>query len=124
MTTLSSFGVARRAVARAPRAAFAAAVVLAASSVTGRAAANSAAVAPIVAAATYQATGTVKSFGPDRAWVNIAHDDIAGYMKAMTMSFRARDADQLAKLAAGDAVRFQFVVLDDGRRVLDWIAKR
>jgi Cu/Ag efflux protein CusF len=124
MITLSSSGAARRAVVCAPRAAFVAAVVLAASSVSGIAAANAVTVSPIVAAATYQATGTVKSFGPDRAWVNIAHDDIPGYMKAMTMSFRPRSADQLAKLAAGDAVRFQFVVLDDGRRVLDWIAKR
>lgn len=27
-------------------------------------------------------TGVIKSFGPGRAYVNIAHDDIAGYMKA------------------------------------------
>lgn len=77
-----------------------------------------------VAEEAYSATGTIKSFGPDRAFVNIAHDDIPGFMDAMTMSFRARSADQLAGLAAGDAVRFRFVVQGDGARVLASIEKR
>lgn len=80
--------------------------------------------APTAVGETYAATGVVKSFGPGRAYVNIAHDDIAGYMKAMTMSFEPRSASQIAALAAGDAVKFRFLATDDGRRLLESIEKR
>jgi Cu/Ag efflux protein CusF len=76
------------------------------------------------AAETYSARGVVKSFGPDRAYVNIAHEDIPGYMRAMTMSFEPRDRAQLKDLAPGDAVAFEFADLGDGKRVLLRIGKR
>jgi Cu/Ag efflux protein CusF len=75
-----------------------------------------------VAAETYSARGVVKSFGKDRAYVNIAHEKIAGYMEAMTMSFDAKTPEQLAGLAAGDHVTFRFTVIGD-KRVLDEIKK-
>lgn len=75
-------------------------------------------------ATSYRATGAIKSFGPGRAFVNIAHDDIPGFMKAMTMSFHPGSADQLAKLQVDDRVRFEFTVTDEGRRVLAWIEKQ
>lgn len=83
--------------------------------------------APAVARAcgsdTYATRGVVKSFGPDRKFVNIAHERIAGYMEAMTMSFEPRTADQLAGLSAGDKVSFSFTATDDGRRLLNSVKK-
>lgn len=77
-----------------------------------------------VAAETFSAKGVVKSFGPNRAYVNIAHDDIPGYMRAMTMSFEPKDPAQIKDLAAGDAVSFEFTDLGEGKRLINRIAKR
>ncbi len=77
-----------------------------------------------VAAETFSAKGVVKSFGPNRAYVNIAHDDIPGYMRAMTMSFEPKDQAQIKDLAPGDAVTFEFTDLGEGKRLITRIAKR
>ena len=69
----------------------------------------------------YSTTGTVKSFGTSRAYVNILHEDIPGYMKGMTMSFEPRSADQVATLKEGDRVAFRFTDAGD-KRLLDTIA--
>ena len=66
----------------------------------------------------YRTRGVVKSFGPDRAYVNIAHEKIDGYMAAMTMSFEPRTSNQLADVKPGDTVAFTFVATQDGRRVI------
>lgn len=68
------------------------------------------------AAERYSTRGTVRSFGKNRRYVNIAHEDIPGYMLAMTMSFEPADPSQIAALAEGDRVELTFV--DDGRRRL------
>ena len=70
------------------------------------------------AEAAYSATGTIKSFGPERAFVNIAHEAIPGYMGAMTMSFEPSSAGMLSSFAAGQRVMFQFRETPDGRRVI------
>jgi len=75
------------------------------------------------AAQSYSARGVVKSIAADRASITIAHEAIAGFMPAMTMSFEARSPDQLAGLAAGDRVTFSFTVTDDARRLLDSIRR-
>lgn len=75
-------------------------------------------------AASCKATRAVESFDPSRAFVNLAHDEIPGFMKAMTMSFHPSTADPLAKLSVGDRVRFELTVTDEGRRVLLWIEER
>jgi len=75
-------------------------------------------------ASTYDARGVVRSFGPSRAYVNIAHEDIPGYMKAMTMSFEPRTPSQLDGLAVGDHVVFRFTDQGDGRRLIDSIRKQ
>ena len=65
----------------------------------------------------------MRSFGPKRASVTIAHEKIPSYMDAMTMSFDARDDRQLANVDIGDRVAFTFHETDDGRRLLDRIAR-
>ncbi len=72
---------------------------------------------------TYDARGVVKSFGPDRKYVVIAHEKIAGYMEAMTMSFEPRTPAQLDGLQGGDRVTFTFLATEDGRRVLQAIRR-
>ncbi len=71
----------------------------------------------------YAATGRVVSFTADHNTVSIAHEAIPGVMGAMTMSFTARAATQLAGLSVGDRVRFTFTVTDDGRRMLDTVER-
>jgi Cu(I)/Ag(I) efflux system protein CusF len=75
-------------------------------------------------AKTYHATGTIRSFGPGRVYVNIAHEEIPGYMAAMTMSFWPQRVEQLDGLAVGDHVEFEFTETEDARRVLSGIRKR
>ncbi len=72
----------------------------------------------------YHAKGVVKSFGANRAYVNIAHDDIPGYMMAMTMSFEPKAKAQLDGITEKDHVEFDFVDSDDGHRVLIAIQKK
>ena len=73
------------------------------------------------AAETYRARGVVKGFTEERKLVNIAHENIEGFMMAMTMTFEPRSAAQVAKLKVGDRVHFTFTVTDDGRRLLDQV---
>ncbi|MGA7122770.1 MAG: copper-binding protein [Polyangiaceae bacterium] len=72
----------------------------------------------------YHAAGVIKSFGPGRAFVNIAHDDIPGYMNAMTMSFEAQRPGDLDGFSERDRIEFEFQETEDARRVLTRIAKR
>lgn len=71
----------------------------------------------------HQTRGVVKSFGPNKSFVNIAHERMEGYMEAMTMSFEPRVASQLAGLQVGDTVLFSFTETEDGRRFLNSIRK-
>jgi Cu(I)/Ag(I) efflux system periplasmic protein CusF len=73
---------------------------------------------------TYRATGTIRSFGPGRAYVNIAHEEIPGYMAPMVMSFWPQRVEQLDGLAVSDRVEFEFTETEDGRRVLTSMRKR
>ena len=70
----------------------------------------------------HRTRGVVKSFGKERRYVNIAHEEIPGYMAAMTMSFEPRRPEQLEGLAPGDRVALSFT--DEGvRRLIDTIEK-
>jgi Cu/Ag efflux protein CusF len=53
----------------------------------------------------YDVTGKVVSFDPAKKVVTLDHEDIPGFMKAMTMEFPVADAKLLDGLKAGDAVR-------------------
>ena len=65
----------------------------------------------------YETRGVLRSFGPDRAYANIHHETIPGYMEAMTMSFEAKEAGPRAPFEVGQRVAFSFSD-EDGRRVL------
>ncbi len=82
------------------------------------------AIALTLSAGSYDAKGVVKSFGPNRAFVNIAHEDIPGYMMAMTMDFEPRQKEQLKDLAVNDPVVFKFTETPEGKRLIDSIAKK
>jgi Cu/Ag efflux protein CusF len=71
---------------------------------------------------TYSAKGVVKTITPDKKTAMIAHEDIPGYMSAMTMSFQAGSAGQLDGFAPGDKVTFSFTEVDHAR-TLSSIAK-
>ncbi|AUX41264.1 uncharacterized protein SOCE26_026740 [Sorangium cellulosum] len=72
----------------------------------------------------HHATGAVRSLGPGRAYANIAHDDIPGYMSAMTMSFEPQRPAQLDGIEVGDRIAFDFYETEDARRVLTRVEKR
>ena len=74
-------------------------------------------------AATYSVRGVIEGFGPERRTVRIAHEDIPGFMMAMTMSFVPRTPKQLAGLVVGDRVWLTFTATDDGQLAIDSIRK-
>lgn len=61
----------------------------------------------------YAVKGVVRELKPDGRTVVIRHEEIPGYMEAMTMPFRVRDTNELRDLASGVAVSFRLNVTDD-----------
>lgn len=61
----------------------------------------------------YAVTGVVRELRPDGSNVVIRHEEIPGFMMAMTMPFTARDPRQVAGLQPGDKVTFRLLVTDD-----------
>ncbi len=76
-----------------------------------------------VASATYSANGVVKSIDTSDKSILIKHEDIPGYMKAMTMLFELRDLEQVKGLAAGDSITFTFTDEGSGKLVVQAIRK-
>lgn len=63
----------------------------------------------------YRVEGVVRDVIPEKNRVRIAHEEIPGYMAAMTMLFDVKEARELEGLQPGDHVRFLMVVTrDDG----------
>lgn len=60
----------------------------------------------------YQVKGVVVELTPEEKTVRIKHEEIPGYMDAMTMPFDVRDANELRGLEAGDYVAFRMLVTD------------
>ena len=54
----------------------------------------------------YQAEGVIRAVLPEMGLVVITHEEIAGYMPAMTMGFRATSPRIYESVEVGDAVRF------------------
>ena len=60
----------------------------------------------------YPARGVVQAVRPDGKTVVIKHEEIPGYMMAMTMPFEARPTNDLAGVKAGDTVAFRLRVTE------------
>jgi protein SCO1/2 len=60
----------------------------------------------------FQVKGVVISVKPLEKSVEIKHEEIPGYMPAMTMPFEVRDTNELAGLQPGDSVAFRMLVTD------------
>lgn len=67
---------------------------------------------------TFEVRGQIRSLDAANKTVRITHEEIPGYMPAMTMPFTVKDAALLSGLSAGDGVQFQLAVTDDD----SWIA--
>ena len=66
----------------------------------------------------YPTRGVVREIiSPTRA--KIAHEEIPGYMDAMTMALDAKNTNELAGINVGDQITFEMVVTDDD----GWIEK-
>ena len=64
----------------------------------------------------YDGVGVIVSINRDAGTIEINHEDIKGFMTAMTMSFEAKRPSLLDNLSPGDRVEFQ--LRDDGSRVV------
>ena len=60
----------------------------------------------------YQVKGVVIEVKAAEKTVKIRHEEIPGYMAAMTMPFEVKDANELSELEAGDSVSFRMIVTD------------
>jgi Cu/Ag efflux protein CusF len=69
---------------------------------------------------TYQVSGTVTGTTPDRDMIIVRHDEIDGYMGAMTMPFMVRDSSLISGVSKGDSIRFSIMV-SDGDAVMNAI---
>ena len=62
---------------------------------------------------TYEARGVLREVWPERRKAVIAHEDIPGFMAAMTMEFTAAESREFAGLAPGDVVSFRLTVTEE-----------
>src|SRR5437762_8675000 len=63
---------------------------------------------------TYTLQGQVLSLEPARKMVTIKHEEIKGFMPAMTMPYEVRDEKLLDGLAPGDLVNATLIVVSNG----------
>ena len=62
----------------------------------------------------FHVRGVVREVKTDVPSLVVAHDAIDGYMDAMTMEFRAADANEISDLTTGDKIRFRLNVTKTG----------
>lgn len=67
----------------------------------------------------YQIRGRVESIDLEKRRAIVAHDDIEGYMKAMTMGFSIPDEEVLRGLKSGDQIEARLIF--DSRTNLSWL---
>ncbi len=67
----------------------------------------------------YEIKGRVESLDFNRKRVTIAHEEIKGYMDAMTMGFAVKDETVLRELKSGDQV--QATLVYDSSTNLSWL---
>lgn len=61
----------------------------------------------------YDVRGVVVELNPARSNLVVRHEEIPGYMRAMTMPFAVRDTNLLKDLSVGDTIRFRLRVTED-----------
>jgi protein SCO1 len=69
---------------------------------------------------TYPVHGQVQSIDPPRKLVTLKHDEIKGFMPAMTMPYEVADPKVLSTLAPGDVVDSTLVVFSNGAHLTDF----
>jgi protein SCO1 len=62
----------------------------------------------------YTLQGQILSVAPDQKEATIKHEDIPGFMSAMTMPYKVRDAREYQNLAPGDLINATLVVVSNG----------
>lgn len=72
---------------------------------------------------TYSTRGKIRAIGEKKNNVTIAHEDIPGYMKAMTMMFEVDKPDLLNDIKVDDQVAFTFSDRGDGQLFIESITK-
>lgn len=60
----------------------------------------------------YQVKGVLKEIRADGGKAVIKHEEIPGYMEAMTMQLEVRNTNELAGLQSGDQIAFRLLVTD------------
>jgi protein SCO1 len=71
---------------------------------------KSAAAPPATHQEIFQVKGVVLEVKPEEKTVTIKHEEVPGYMPAMTMPFEVKDTNELAGLEAGDPVSFRMII--------------
>ena len=61
---------------------------------------------------TYQVKGVIKEVSADHKQARIEHENIPGYMEAMTMMFDVKDTNELKGLQPNDQVAFRMIVTE------------
>src|SRR5262245_22063284 len=61
----------------------------------------------------YMLQGQILAVTADKKEANIKHDDIKGFMPAMTMIYKAREAKEFEGLKTGDLIKATLVVLSN-----------
>lgn len=74
--------------------------------------------------AEYDTRGVVRSIDREQRTITIAHENVPGYMPAMTMPFELSSMDQVEGISPGDRVEFRFRAEAGGRHVIVSIRKR
>jgi Cu/Ag efflux protein CusF len=71
----------------------------------------------------YESRGVVEAIDVGAGQVTLAHEDIAGFMNAMTMAFDVNPPSLLDDLVVGMEVEFSLVVEADGTYYIDQIGE-
>ena len=67
----------------------------------------------------YTLQGQILSIEPDRMQADIKHEEIKGFMAAMTMPYKVRDAKELEDLKPGDLITSTLVVVSNDAYLKD-----
>jgi protein SCO1/2 len=68
---------------------------------------------------TFTLQGQVQSIDAPRKLVTLKHEEIKGFMPAMTMPYEVQDAKELDGLAPGDLINAKLIVFSNGAHVAD-----